>query len=177
MAPFAEKDDILVAARVWHKHPPRARPKKAKKAPAKARSSAAVPQAAAQESPQPAVRPVKTRRAVAKPVMSMQQTASPPVASPVSEPAAVPSSARVPVPERASARPAPKRNKPQPAAKLTWSPWPHGSEPDTGASGPAGDQAPGPGQRPAWMIAPHPADAPDSRALEVAHDSGFGLRG
>jgi hypothetical protein len=30
MAPFAEKDDILVSARVWHKHPPKARPRKAK---------------------------------------------------------------------------------------------------------------------------------------------------
>ena len=31
MAPFAEKDDIFVSARVWHKHPPKARPKKARK--------------------------------------------------------------------------------------------------------------------------------------------------
>ena len=33
MAPFAEKDDIFVSARVWHKHPPKARPKKARKSP------------------------------------------------------------------------------------------------------------------------------------------------
>ena len=32
MAPFAEKDEILVTARVWHQHPPKARPKKAGKA-------------------------------------------------------------------------------------------------------------------------------------------------
>ena len=32
MAPFAEKDEILVTARVWHQHPPKARPEKAKKA-------------------------------------------------------------------------------------------------------------------------------------------------
>src|SRR3989442_11103368 len=36
MAPFAEKDEILVTARVWHSHPPKARPKRAKKAAAKA---------------------------------------------------------------------------------------------------------------------------------------------
>ncbi len=29
MAPFAEKDEILVSARVWHLHPPKARPRKA----------------------------------------------------------------------------------------------------------------------------------------------------
>jgi len=30
MAPFAEKDEITVSARVWHKHPPKARSEKAK---------------------------------------------------------------------------------------------------------------------------------------------------
>ena len=30
MAPFAEKDDILVTARVRHQHPPKAWPKKAR---------------------------------------------------------------------------------------------------------------------------------------------------
>ena len=42
MAPFAEKDETLVTARVWHRHPPKARPKKAKRSTAKARSSAPV---------------------------------------------------------------------------------------------------------------------------------------
>ena len=37
MAPFAEKDEILVTARVWHRHPPKARPEKAKKAVVEAR--------------------------------------------------------------------------------------------------------------------------------------------
>ena len=46
MAPFAEKDEILVTARVWHSHPPKARPKRAKKAPAKVRSTAPEPQLA-----------------------------------------------------------------------------------------------------------------------------------
>ena len=40
MAPFAEKDEILVSARVWHLHPPKARPKKAKRSTAKAQSVA-----------------------------------------------------------------------------------------------------------------------------------------
>ena len=55
MAPFAEKDEILVAARVWHLHPPKARPKKAKRSTAKARSSAPVLQVPAEESSQPQV--------------------------------------------------------------------------------------------------------------------------
>ena len=43
MAPFAEKDEILVTARVWHRHPPKAGPKKAKRLTAKARSAATRP--------------------------------------------------------------------------------------------------------------------------------------
>ena len=42
MAPFAEKDEILVTARVWHHHPPKAGPKKTKRLTAKARSAAPV---------------------------------------------------------------------------------------------------------------------------------------
>jgi hypothetical protein len=45
MAPFAEKDEIMVSARVWHRHPPKGRPQKAKKSLAKARSSAPARQA------------------------------------------------------------------------------------------------------------------------------------
>ena len=32
MAPLAEKDDIFLTVRVWHRHPPKARPEKARKA-------------------------------------------------------------------------------------------------------------------------------------------------
>ena len=51
MAPFAEKDEIMVTARVWHRHPPKAQPKKAQpkkagKSPAKARPGAPARQAA-----------------------------------------------------------------------------------------------------------------------------------
>ncbi len=83
MAPFAEKDEILVSARVWHRHPPRARPQKAKKVAAKAVSSAPALQLAAEQSAQAEVRPVKARRTAAKPPVA-RQTASPPVASPSS---------------------------------------------------------------------------------------------
>ena len=43
MAPFAEKDEILVTARVWHQRPPKARPEKAKKTVLKARPAASAP--------------------------------------------------------------------------------------------------------------------------------------
>ena len=72
MAPYAEKDDIVVSARVWHSHPPRVRPKKAKRAAVEVPSSApAVLVAGAdllvagQESPRTVVRPVKARSAAA----------------------------------------------------------------------------------------------------------------
>jgi MinD-like ATPase involved in chromosome partitioning or flagellar assembly len=44
MAPFAEKDEIMVSARVWHRHPPKAKPRKAKKSPVKVGSGAPAPQ-------------------------------------------------------------------------------------------------------------------------------------
>ena len=53
MAPFAEKDEILVTARVWHRHPPMARPKWAKKASVKARSAMPEPQLAGEVSDMP----------------------------------------------------------------------------------------------------------------------------
>ena len=84
MAPFAEKDEILVSARVWHLHPPKARPKKAKKSTAKAQSVAPVLQVPAEESPQALVHPA-AGRPVALPLASAQQSASPPVVSPSAE--------------------------------------------------------------------------------------------
>ena len=39
MTPFAEKNDVYVSVRVWHRHPPGTRPKKARKAAARARSA------------------------------------------------------------------------------------------------------------------------------------------
>ncbi|MGH3172348.1 MAG: conjugal transfer protein, partial [Streptosporangiaceae bacterium] len=79
MAPFAEKDQILVTARVWHSHPPKARPTRAKKAPAKARSAIREPQLTAVEAAELApaeVRPVSAGRAVAR-RLAARRTASP----------------------------------------------------------------------------------------------------
>jgi hypothetical protein len=108
MAPFAEKDEILVTARVWHRHPPQARPKKAKRSTAEAQSSASVLQVPAEESPQALVYPA-TGRLPAMPLASAQQTASPPVASPSYGPTAPPAPAQVPVPERAPGHRTPQR--------------------------------------------------------------------
>ena len=87
MAPFAEKDEILVTARVWHSHPPKVRPKKAQKAPAKARSVIREPQLAAVEAEELApaeVRPVTARRSAARlsaaRSLAARQKAAPPVA-------------------------------------------------------------------------------------------------
>ena len=124
MAPFAEKDEILVTARVWHSHPPKARPKRVKKAPAKARSAIREPQLAAVEAEELA--PAEVRRApagrpVARPLAARQTAAPPPAATP---PAAPPPAAllvppaehdQVPVQERAPARRVPQRAKAQPA--------------------------------------------------------------
>jgi MinD-like ATPase involved in chromosome partitioning or flagellar assembly len=171
MAPFAEKDEILVTARVWHGHPPKARPKKAKRSTAKARSSASVLQVPAEESPQAVEQPV-TGRAAALPLASAQPTASPPVASPASGPTAPPSPTQVQVPERAPARRTPKLAKAHPDQEPSWSPWPRRSEPDTSATGSAAEPVPEPGQRPAWMISLRSKGTPDVSGLEVAHDPG-----
>ena len=91
MAPFAEKDEILVTARVWHRHPPKARPKAGKKSTAKAQSGAPVLQVPGEELlPQAEVHPAKSRPAAATPLESAPQTASPLVASPSSGSAAPP---------------------------------------------------------------------------------------
>ena len=89
MAPFAEKDEILVTARVWHQHPPKARPKKTKKVVVKARSAASAPQLdlPEEEMAQAGVRPVTAKRAVPR-SLAARQTAPPPTLSPVVAPVA-----------------------------------------------------------------------------------------
>ena len=138
MAPFAEKDEILLSARVRHGHPPKVRPKKAL---ARARPGASAPQAAS------------TNTAEGRPPFVTGRAASPAVAAPVPDPVVAPS-AHVRVPAQASARPEAIPVKETSQAKLAWSPWPRGSEPLTGAPQPAGDHAPVPDRRPTWMIAP-----------------------
>ena len=85
MAPFAEKDEILVTARVWHSQPPKARPKRVKRAPAKARSAIREPQLAAVEAEELApaeARPASAGRPVARPLAARQTASPPPVAAP-----------------------------------------------------------------------------------------------
>ena len=192
MAPFAEKDEILVTARVWHQHPPKARPKKAKKAVVKARPTASAPQLAIPEAGEKApagVRPVKVRRAVAS-ALAARQTAPPPALSPAApptapaassaapaavEPSVPPPPGQVPVPERASARRARKRAAAGPQPRPSWSPWPYG--PERGPAGaPAAGQVPEADQHPAWAAPTPPVEVPEPVALEVAHDSDPGLR-
>jgi MinD-like ATPase involved in chromosome partitioning or flagellar assembly len=83
MAPFAEKDEIMVSARVWHRHPPKGRPKKAKKSPARARSGAAARQApsaaparAGTRAVRAGVRVPRAPRTAAKPLAPAQQLAT-----------------------------------------------------------------------------------------------------
>jgi hypothetical protein len=206
MAPFAEKDEILVTARVWHSHPPKARPKAAKKAPAKARSVIREPQLAAVEAEELApaeVRPVTARRPAARlsaaRSLAARQKAAPQVAPPSPVPSApapqtaAPSAPALPVPpaepvqvqvqERASGRRAPQRAKAQPEAQSNAQPaarpsWsPWPFGPGPDAvRDPAAGQMPGTDQPSAWTTPP-PAAAPDAKALEVAHDSDTGFRG
>jgi len=203
MAPFAEKDEIVVTARVWHQHPPKARPKKAKKVMVRARPAASAPQLAAPVAgdmapadvrPVPDVRPVKARRAVARPQTARQTVSKPtvsppvslaesPVVSPAAKPGVPPSPEQVPeqvqVPERAPARRAAKRAKAGPETRPSWSPWPFGPDPDP-AGVPDAGQTPDVDQSPAWATPPPadlPAGMPAVGALEVAHDSDPGLRG
>ena len=116
MAPFAEKDEILVTARVWHSHPPKVRPKKAQKAPAKARSVIREPQLAAVEAEELApaeVRPVTARRSAARlsaaRSLAARQKAAPPVAPVTPAPPA-------PVPPAPAARRAVGRRAARPGA-------------------------------------------------------------
>lgn len=156
MAPFAEKDEISVSARVWHARPPKVRPKKAL---ARARPGVPAPQAAGPNA------------ADAPPPQVAWRAASPAVAAPASDPV-VSASAHVRVPARASARPEATPVRAAPRAKLAWSPWPGGSAPETGAPESGGDHAPMLTARPAWMIAlSHAAGTPESGTLEVSQDS------
>ena len=156
MAPFAEKDEISVSARVWHAHPPKVRPKKA---PARARPGA------------PALQAASTNVADARLPLVAGSTASPAVAAPASDPVGPPS-VHVRVPARASARPEATLVKAAPRAKLAWSPWPGGSAPETEAPESAGDHAPVPNPRPAWIMALSPAaGTPESGTLQIAQDS------
>ncbi len=158
MAPFAEKDDIVVSARVWHLQPPKTRPKKAKNSPVRARSSAPVLEVPMEELLQADAPPVKARRSWASARQAAPPAAPPPARQAAPPPAASPPLPRVHVPERASSRRGPERAKARPDAGRSWSAWPHRPEPDIAAADLA-EQAPGPEPRPAWMTPPPPPPA------------------
>jgi MinD-like ATPase involved in chromosome partitioning or flagellar assembly len=201
MAPFAEKDEIMVSARVWHRHPPKGRPQKAKKSPARARPGAparqaptAAPARAGARTARAGVRVPRAPRTAAKPLATAQplevqpletaqpftvaqQLARPPLAGPSPERGpemgAVPSP--VQVPERTPARRSPKRPQNRPAVEP--------SPPSPPPSWPSWPLIPEPGTvtgpadretgtaRPSVWTSPPAAERPGTRPLEVAHDS------
>ena len=184
MTPFAEKDNVYVSVRVWHRQPPGARPKKARKAVGRARSAERTLETARDPAlpVSPAVAPV----AVA-PVVVAQPAASQAAVSQagtrqdayVAEPAVSrpPQPASRPLPARSSALvsavppSAPQRATDRPGAKRVRVPraWQRGSEPRERPSAPVGEPRPGVVQRPSWAVSP-PERRQDSRALEVSHD-------
>jgi MinD-like ATPase involved in chromosome partitioning or flagellar assembly len=113
MAPFAEKDDVHVSVRVWHRHPPGARPRKARKAVGRTRSAGGAVEAAASQAAQPvAAQPVAAQPVAAQPVMAQPVMAPPP--QPESRPVPAVTPAQAPagplrVRQRAAARPEAER--------------------------------------------------------------------
>jgi MinD-like ATPase involved in chromosome partitioning or flagellar assembly len=201
MAPFAEKDEIMVSARVWHRHPPKGRPKKARKSPARARSGAparqapnATPARAGARTARAGVRVPRAPRTAAKPLATAQpqetaqpftvaqQLAMPPLTGPSPEMGPEMGAGMgagmgavpspVQVPERTPARRTPKRPQNRPAA-----------EPSPPPSWPSWPLVPEPGTvtgpagretgtaRPSVWTSPPTAERPGTPPLEVAHDS------
>jgi MinD-like ATPase involved in chromosome partitioning or flagellar assembly len=158
MAPFAEKDDVFVSVRVWHRHPSGARPRKARKAASRARPAGRLLEAAT--APQPSA------SQAAEPAVS-QPSAPAALPLPAWSPSAAPA-APLPVPQRATARPETKRAR-APRARQ------RGSGPDERPQASAGEPRPGVAQRPARAVPP-PKRRQDSRALEVSHDPEPDLR-
>jgi MinD-like ATPase involved in chromosome partitioning or flagellar assembly len=165
MAPFAEKDDVLVTVRVWHRHPPGARPKKANKAARRSSAAERAPEAAAL--PGAAAASAVTAGAVASGAVRVL-------------PAETSSAAPVPVPQRAAARPEAKRARARPEAKRTRTPRARqrGPEPDERPSASSTERPSASSdeprrdvvqRRPRWAV-PSPERRQESRTLEVSHD-------
>ena len=152
MAPFAEKDDVFVSVRVWHRHPPGARPRKARKAAGRARSAGRALEAAgaAQVGASQAAEPAVSQPPASAPLPLPAWSSSPVPAEPL------------PVPQRATARPGAKRVR---APRV----WQRGPGPDERRLALADEPRPGVVQRPSWAVPP-PERRQDSRALEVFHD-------
>ena len=194
MTPFAEKDDISVSVRVWHRHPPGARPKKARpekarKAAGRGRSAGRAPETAAAPAvpiapavapavpAAPAVAPAVAARAAEQVAASQTRVrsgpqAAEPVVSRSPQPASRPLPARSAAPAPGTPLPVPQRATDRPEAKRVRAlrAWQRRPEPDQMPSAPADEARPEVVQRrPSWAVPPSERRQ-DSRALEVSHD-------
>ncbi len=193
MTPFAEKDNVYVSVRVWHRHPPDARPKKARKAVGRARSAERTLETARDPAlpVSPAVAPAAVAPAVVAPAAWHRPSwrsrrSQPPCRRPGPVRARTPPSpwyrgrlSRRPVRFRPGHPPPcrpyrsryPSEPRTGPEAKRVRVPraWQRGSEPRERPSAPVGEPRPGVVQRPSWAVSP-PERRQDSRALEVSHD-------
>ncbi len=189
MAPFAEKDEIMVSARVWHRHPTKARPskgrpRKAEHSPVRSSPRAPARQVSGARPARTGIRVPRPSRLAAQPLAAAPPRAAAPALATAQQlsPPVMPwspeagTSAPVQVPERTPARRAPKRPANQPPAEPGREPaWPSWPLPEPGAGG---SPALGPetGLPAAWLSPPPPADEREARTLEVAHDSDPALR-
>ena len=200
MAPCSEKDEISVSVRVWHRSPPRERPKTSRTG--KVRSGRAGRHVITARHPAGPLRPASP--AAALPVLTGDVTAvqvSPLVSTVAASVAAEeitsqqPASAEVPVQVRATAGPevkrprsgrsAPRPDRPGPRPGRSWPNRRREPEPEPEPNpAPAADDDPGPvaEQRPVWGVSA-PDGVADPRVLEVSHDfvpdpnghDGFGI--
>ena len=199
MTPFAEKDDVSVSVRVWHRHPPGARPKKARpekarpektrKAAGRGRSAGRAPETAA--APAVPIAPAVVPAVLVAPVVApaaaaraAEQVAAPqarvrsgpqaaePVVSRSPQPASRPLPVRSAAPAPGTPLPVPQRATDRPEAKRLRGlrAWQRGPEPDQVPSAPADESGSEVVQRrPSWAVPPSERRQ-DSRALEVSHD-------
>ena len=190
LTPFAEKDDVSVSVRVWHRHPPGARPKKAR--PEKARKAAGRGRSAGR-APETAAAPAVPVAPAVAPAVPVAPAVAPAVASRAAEEVAA-SQARVrsdrrppspyvaaprrPLPARSAAPepgtplPVPQRATDRPEAKRVrvLRAWQRGPEPDQLPPTPVDEARPDVVQRrPSWAVPPSERRQ-DSRTLEVSHD-------
>ena len=87
MAPFAEKDEVHVSVRVWHRHPPGARPPRARKAAGRTRSAGRALEPAAVQAAEPVVTPSPPSASRPLPVVAPAPAPAPARALPVVAPA------------------------------------------------------------------------------------------
>ena len=200
MTPLAEKDDVYVTVRVWHRRPPRSRPKKQRKAAARDRSagralttaespallvpSAAQGAAASRTAAPQSAAPQSAARQAAAPEATGSQAAASQAGTRPRTQSAKPALSR---PARSTSRPrrdqstapapgaplqVPQRamDRPEPKHVRVLRGWQREPEPDERPSAPADQAPPGVIQQRPSWAVP-PADRrQDSRTLEVSHD-------